>query len=71
MTLRSTIDSLLIRLDEKQVEYEIKQKMYQTSFKDQLLLFNKTATPKDYVLIGFGLGVVSCTLSLYLLGAIK
>jgi hypothetical protein len=71
MTLRSTIDNLLLRLDEKQVEYEIKQKMYQTSFKDQLLLFNKTATPKDYVLIGYALGAVSITISLYLIGAIK
>ena len=70
MTLRSTIDSLMLRLDEKEVEYGIKQKMYQNEFTDKLILFKKTATPKDYVLIGYALGFISCLASLFLIGAI-
>lgn len=71
MTLRSTVDSLLLRLDEKQVEYGIKQKMYQNAYKDKLVLFKKTAKPLDYVLIGYALGFVSCLASLLLMGMIK
>jgi hypothetical protein len=71
MTLRSTIDSLLLRLDEKQVEYGIKQKMYQSSLTDNLIVFKKSATPKDYVLIGYALGFITCIISLSLMGLIK
>lgn len=71
MTLRSTIDSLLLRLDEKEVEYKIKQKMYQDEFKYKWILFKKTARPLDYVLMGYAVGFVSCITSLALMGMIR
>lgn len=71
MTLRSTIDSLLLWLEEKQTEYGIKQKTHQSRLKDELVLYKKSATSKDFVLLGFAIGFVTCLISLSLMGVIR